>query len=64
MQIKKIKQGCWYETKVGVGECVRVGGTFPPTVQVRITHPFPRGVVNVVPRDVIQEVADPSPRED
>jgi hypothetical protein len=62
MTITKIKVGKWYQTKVGIGECLRVGGTFPPSVQIKITHPFPRGIVNVVPRDVFHEYlpGDPS----
>lgn len=56
LQIKAIKVGCWYETNVGVGECVRSGGTFPPSVRIQITAPFPRGLVNVKPRDVFREV--------
>jgi hypothetical protein len=39
----------------------RVGGTFPPSVRVRIVAPFPRGLVNVPPRDVLQEVDPPAP---
>lgn len=58
MQIAKIKVGHWYETKVGVGECVRSGGTHPPSVRMRIVSPFPRGILNVVPRDVIRELSE------
>lgn len=59
MQIKKIIPGHWYETNVGVGECLKSGGTYPPSVQIRIVFPFPRGVVNLRPRDVICEVVKP-----
>lgn len=61
MQIKKIKVGNWYETKVGVGKCTASGGTFPPSVMIDITHPFPRGRVNVTPKDVLREVPSPEP---
>jgi hypothetical protein len=60
MQIKSIKAGRWYETELGVGECTRAGGTHPPTVQVRITHPFPRGTVYMKPRQVKREVPAPA----
>jgi hypothetical protein len=56
MTIKKIKVGHWYKTTLGFGECKRVGGTFPPTVQIEIVRPFPRGVLNLRPRDVEEEV--------
>lgn len=59
MKIKDIKVGLWYETNVGIGECVRSGGTYPPSVQVNITHPWPRGTVNVAPKDVIREAKKP-----
>lgn len=59
MQLKQIKQGRWYETKLGTGIALKVGGTFPPSVQVRIVAPFPRGIVTMAPRDVLQEVDPP-----
>jgi hypothetical protein len=52
----KIKQGSWYETSVGFGECIKAGGCFPWSAQFRIVAPFPRGMVNVVPRDVKREL--------
>ena len=60
MKLKDIKPGLWYETQMGVGQCVQSGGTHPPSVLIRIDLPFPRGAVNLRPRDVIREV--PSPR--
>ena len=56
MKIASIKVGRCYETKLGIGECLSVGGTFPVSVRFRIDKPFPRGTVTVVPRDVIREV--------
>lgn len=60
MQLKDIKRGHWYETKQGTGEAVTVGGTRPPSVRMRITHPIPRGEVMVSPRDVIREAGKPA----
>lgn len=59
MKAAAIKVGRWYETKLGVGECTAAGGTFPPSVQVRIVAPFPRGTVTLTPRDVVREVDAP-----
>ncbi len=59
MKLASIKAGRWYETRVGIGECLRAGGSFPPAVQMRIVAPFPRGVVYVTPRDVQREVQKP-----
>lgn len=59
MQLKKIIVGRWYKTKMGLGQCVRAGGTFPVSVQMKIVAPLPRGVVSVVPRDVEEEVEAP-----
>lgn len=59
MQLKNVKVGAWYETKLGTGECLRVGGTHPPTAQFNISRPLPRGRQYVAPRDVIREVAAP-----
>jgi len=50
--IKKIALGMWVQTSVGFGEVKRVGGTHPPSVRVHIVGPIPRGIVNVLPRDV------------
>jgi hypothetical protein len=61
MQLKRIQVGKWYATRAGVGVVEQVGGTFPPSVRLRIVAPFPRGVVNVVPRDVLKEVDPPAP---
>ncbi len=33
MKIKDIKEGRVYETVLGIGEVVQVGGTFPPSVR-------------------------------
>ena len=59
MTIKQIKVGKWYETKSGTGECISVGGTFPPSVGFIIHQPFPRGRCYLLPRDVIREVQPP-----
>jgi hypothetical protein len=45
-----------YQTRLGIGVCVEKPKTFPVTVKINITHPFPRGVVYVVPRDVQHEI--------
>lgn len=63
MNKDKIKQGKWYETKMGVGECVRAGGCFPWATMIDITLPFSRGKLNFVPRDVIREVPVPMPKK-
>jgi hypothetical protein len=60
MQLRQIQKGKWYETKLGSGISVSVGGKFPPSVQVRIVAPSPRGVVTMTPRDVPKEVDPPS----
>lgn len=52
MNIKSIKQGSIVETTMGVGLVKRVGGTHPPSVQVVIVTPIPRGLCNLRPRDV------------
>jgi hypothetical protein len=56
MQIKAIKVGKMYQTRLGIGVCVEKPKTFPVTVKINITHPLPRGVVYVVPRDVEHEI--------
>ena len=61
MKIKDIKVGKWYRTRAGTGQVERVGGTHPPSVRIRIVSPFPRGSVNVPPRDFEEEVPDPPP---
>jgi len=58
MNLKSIKVGRWYETKLGAGECTRAGGTFPPSVMVRIVAPFPRGLANLAPREITRELTD------
>lgn len=60
MQKTKIKVGKHYKTTHGTGECVRAGGTFPWTAQIRIVEPFPRGVLNFQPRDVLEEIPAPA----
>lgn len=63
MKITAIKQGKFYETKVGsVGIALRVGGTHPPSVKLEIRYPRPMGVHYVAPRDIVQEVPDPAAR--
>lgn len=59
MNIKKIRRGLWYRTKSGDGQCLTVGGTHPPSVQIQITHPFPRGRLFLSPRDVLEEIDPP-----
>ena len=61
MQLKNIKIGKWYKTNRGVGCCTRVGGTFPPSVQIDIKLPVPQGILNFSPRDVAEEADDPLP---
>lgn len=39
MQLKQIKQGHWYETKLGTGIAERVGGTFPPRYESALSPP-------------------------
>jgi hypothetical protein len=56
MNLKKIKEGSWVETNVGVGKVRRVGGTFPVSVQVSIFVPFPRGLCNVFPRHIARVI--------
>ena len=60
MTIKKIKKDHWYETTHGIGQAVRVGGTFPPSVEVKIVAPFPVGLRVMTPREVLREVPDPT----
>lgn len=64
MTMKDIKRGKWYETKQGVGLCLSVGGTRPPSAEFNITHPFPRGRVYLAARDVVREVDQPKAREE
>jgi hypothetical protein len=59
MKLTAIKVGKWYETTLGIGQCVKVGGTFPPGVRIRIERPFPRGELNLTSRDVSREAAPP-----
>jgi len=59
MKITAIKTGKWYETNAGLGLCVRVGGCHPPAVKIDIRLPFPRGICNVSPRDVLREIPAP-----
>lgn len=59
MNLKDIKRGLWYETTQGIGKAETVGGTRPPCVMVRIIKPFPRGLVNLKPREVLNEVPAP-----
>jgi hypothetical protein len=61
MQIKSIKMGRWYRTAKGVGKCLTVGGTHPPSVAVNIVAPFPRGRVYLSPREVLEEIDPPEP---
>ena len=58
MNIKSIKQGSIVETTMGVGLVKRVGGTHPPSVQVVIVTPIPRGLCNMRPRDVSRALSE------
>jgi hypothetical protein len=58
MKIDKIVVGTTVETTMGIGKVVRVGGTYPPSVQVEITQPIPRGRVSLRPRDVLRVVPE------
>jgi hypothetical protein len=57
MNVKQITVGKWYQTKHGIGQCERVGGTFPVTCRFRITAPLPLGVRLLKPAEVQYEVA-------
>ncbi len=59
MKLSSIKVGGWYETRLGIGECLRVGGTYPPSVKFRIVAPLPRGEVYVKPAEVLRAVPKP-----
>ena len=59
MPLKKIRVGLWYQTTRGVGQCLSVGGTFPPSCRFRIVAPLPLGVLTLSPRQVEFEVARP-----
>lgn len=59
MKLSAIKPTLWYETKLGIGQCLSTGGTHPPSAQFRIIAPIPRGVVSLAPRDVFSEVEPP-----
>jgi hypothetical protein len=37
MNFKKIQRGKWYRTKQGDGQAEAVGGTYPPSVRVRLS---------------------------
>jgi hypothetical protein len=63
MQIKKIKEGRWYQTTNGFGICTKVGGTFPPSVRIDIKGPIPFGLRILKPRDVQEEIPDPTAKE-
>jgi hypothetical protein len=60
MKIGDIKPGRWYETKQGNGPCIRSGGTHPPSVQIEVRNPFPRGRITLSPRDVLREIDPPA----
>lgn len=59
MNIKNIRLHQWYETAQGIGECLAVGGTRPPSVKFRIMHPIPRGILFLNPREIIRECQRP-----
>ncbi len=58
MKRTAIKVGGYYETKQGFGQCVAAGGCYPWAAQVRITHPFPRGVVWLNAAEFVREITD------
>lgn len=58
MNIKKIVAGRVYETDIGYGPVLQVGGTHPPSVKINIQGPFPRGINYVTPRQVLKEKTD------
>jgi hypothetical protein len=58
VELRKIKRGSWYDTTHGCGQCVSVGGTFPPSVQIEIVAPLPLGRRTMRPRDVLR-LTDP-----
>lgn len=60
MTLKKIKVGSWYQTKHGVGRCVKAGGTFPPTAEFIIMRPFPLGRRLLKPAEVLEETEKPA----
>lgn len=55
MKLKDLRVDMWVTTTAGYGQIVRVGGTWPPSVRVRVERPMPRGIINVMPRDVLRE---------
>jgi hypothetical protein len=55
MRKEQIKEGHWYETKVGIGRVIKAGGCHPWAAQVNIVGPFPRGTMWVTPKDFVQE---------
>lgn len=60
MKLSLVKVGHWYDTTIGHGECVAVGGTFPPSARMRTVQPIPRGVQNVDPRSIRRELSPES----
>jgi hypothetical protein len=63
MTIKKIVVGKSYRTTQGIGTCLRVGGTYPPTVKIDLYDP-PFGVRLFKPKDVLEEALTPAPAGD
>ena len=58
MQKTAIKQGKWYETELGTGECLKAGGCFPWAALVDIPL---RGHRWLTPREFVREVPAPAP---
>ncbi len=56
MNLKSLKIGMWVHTKQGYGAVKRVGGSWPPSVRVSIFAPVPRGLVTMMPRDVVRQL--------
>jgi len=64
MKITEIKKDKWYETNLGIGQCIKSGGTFPVSVRIRIDFPYERGELNFNPRYVLREIPNPEIRKE
>lgn len=58
MTMRQIRAGRWYETRLGYGEALEVGGRHPPAVKLNIVSPYPRGTQYVAPKDVLREATE------
>jgi len=59
MRLKDIKQGRFYETKMGIGMAIRTGGTHPPSIKMSFQK-IGAGVLYISPRDVLREIEQPA----